>query len=79
MPLPHALKNVQERLLQKMAEGLLVDLDEVSHEKQGVGVKMYTIGSFESMDKVLNNLQKQKDNASCISVLYANRKEWIVV
>lgn len=79
MPLPLAIKNAQEQLLQKAVEGFLVDLDEVSHEKQGIGIKMYTIGPYEDMDKVLNGIQEQKDHATGISILHANRNEWTVV
>lgn len=79
MPLPLALEKIQEQLLQQATDGLLIDLDEAFREKDGIGIKIYTVGPYENMDEVLNNFQKLKDNAERISMLHANKKEWIVV
>jgi hypothetical protein len=79
IPLPCAINTIQERLLREAADGILIDMEETSYENGGISVKIYTVGVYEDMDKVLNNFQKLKDDAGSISVLYARNNEWTVV
>jgi hypothetical protein len=66
-------------LLREAVDGILIDMGEASCENGGICVKIYTVGVYEDMDKVLNNFQKLKDDAGSISVLYANKNEWTIV
>jgi len=69
-------ESIKERILQLTVDGLLIDLDELSHKDGCIEAKFYTVGEYSDMDSIQNNLQHIKSGASKVSYLSCGKTEW---
>lgn len=70
---------INKRLLQLATNGVLIDLDEISHEEKRSDIKIFSVGEYLDMDKVLNNFQKLKKSAAKVNVLSHADEKWRLI
>jgi hypothetical protein len=77
-PVPKTSSAALEELSRLSIYGILIDLDDRFAKKGTVETIIYTVGEYSDMDKVLNNIQQMKHNASQISNLHCSKGEWAI-
>ena len=70
---------INNNLLQLATTGLLIDLEEAICVKgKSIEVKLYTVGDYSNMDRILNNFEKIKANASHVNFLRFKDMEYTI-
>lgn len=69
---------IHEQLLYKAREGILIDLNEAVCKNNGIDVRLYTIGEYANMDKILNYLSQIKKEANKTNWIHFRGKEWSI-
>lgn len=64
------------KILELTKEGLLIDFTSIYKENKRTGLLFYTIGRFQDMDEMYNNLEKHKQNASHRGSIEQCNKVW---
>ncbi|MCI6361992.1 hypothetical protein [Intestinimonas butyriciproducens] len=78
LPLPDNTQMIHEQLLYKAREGILIDLNEAVCKNNGIDVRLYTIGEYANMDKILNYLSQIKKEANKTNWIHFRGKEWSI-
>lgn len=68
--------NIGKELLLLATAGILIDLDELSHEKEKICLNIYIIGECQSIDTIFNGLEETKKNAPKIYSLRGTKNDW---
>ena len=72
-PMIEAIKN---QIFNLTKEGLLIDFSNVYTDDECICVNFYTIGHYENMDEMYNNLERNKKRASIKGTIEYENKTW---
>jgi hypothetical protein len=68
--------SIKEMLLERVKEGLLIDLEEKINVTESVCIPLYSIGEYSNMDDILNNIMMLKGKADKTYILYISQDRW---
>jgi len=70
--------DIKNQLIDLTNKGLLIDFSSVYRDDTCVGINFYTIGLFEDMDQMYNNLEQYKLQANIKGKIEFRNDIWIV-
>jgi len=79
LPIPSCSSVIIGQLLQLIASGVFIDLEEMNCDKKGADVRIYTIGEYSNIDDVFCNLKNTMNNAIQINNLLCNEEGWEIL
>jgi len=67
------------KLLSLAEDGLLIDFKNIVCDVENLGIPIYVIGKYEDMDNLINNRDKNKDNAVYSAKLINSIIGWEII
>ena len=72
---PSNFKRIDHGLIPLMEDGLYIDLAGKIESRRGLEIPVYVVGSYESTDEVLDNIDELKEEATETGWLIFDKKE----
>ncbi|MFA9379318.1 MAG: hypothetical protein ACERKZ_21620 [Lachnotalea sp.] len=69
-------EEIKDELFELTKKGLLIDFSNIYRDNQCISLNYYTIGQFEDMDEVYNNLERNKCKADIKGTIEHKSKTW---
>lgn len=69
-------EEIKDELFELTMKGLLIDFSNIYKDKQCISLNYYTIGHFEDMDEMYNNLERNKCKAEIKGTIKHKNKTW---
>ncbi len=70
--------DTKNQIFELTKKGLLIDFSNIYMDNVGIGVNYYTIGQYEDMDDMYNNLERNKQRSSIRGSIEHRKKKWQV-
>ena len=71
-------EDVKNEILKLTEKGLLIDFSNTYTDNKCIGLNYYTIGHYEDMDEMYNNLERNKRRADVKGTIEHKNKIWKV-
>lgn len=68
--------NIKDEIFELISKGLLIDFSNIFKDEKSISLNFYTIGNYEDMDKMYNNLERNKSTATIKGTLEHKNKTW---
>ncbi|AGF55959.1 hypothetical protein B0P06_005785 [Clostridium saccharoperbutylacetonicum] len=72
-PMP---EDIKEEILELTKKGLLIDFSNIYRDNKCISLNYYTIGHYEDMDEMYNNLERNKYRADVKGIIEHKNKSW---
>ncbi|MDF2885498.1 MAG: hypothetical protein K0R54_6072 [Clostridiaceae bacterium] len=72
-PMP---EDIKKEILELTKKGLLIDFSNIYSDNQCISLNYYTIGHYEDMDEMYNNLERNKYRADVKGTIEHKNKSW---
>lgn len=69
-------EDIKDDLLDMTKKGLLIDFSNIWRDNQNISLNYYTIGCYEDMDEMYNNLERNKSKADIKGRIEHKNKKW---
>lgn len=70
------IEDIKNKIFELTKEGILIDFSDIYTDKKCICVDFYTIGHYENMDEMYNNLERNKKRASIKGTIEHKNKTW---
>ena len=70
------IEDIKNEIFELTNKGLLIDFSNIYVDKNCIGLNFYTIGHYDDMDEMYNNLQRNKNIASIKGSIEHKNKTW---
>jgi hypothetical protein len=69
-------EDIKDELFELTKKGLLIDFSNIYRDSQCISLNYYTIGHYEDMDEMYNNLERNKSKADIKGTIQHKNKKW---
>lgn len=69
-------EDIKNKILELTKKGLLIDFSNIYRDNKCIGLNYYAIGYYENMDKMYNNLERNKNRADIKGTIEHKNKAW---
>jgi hypothetical protein len=69
-------EEIKKQLFEFIDKGLLIDFLNIWKDDKGIYINFYTVGSYEDMDEMYNNLEQNKKKARAKGYIQHKNKTW---
>jgi hypothetical protein len=69
-------EDIKKEILELTKKGLLIDFSNIYRDNKCISLNYYTIGNYEDMDKMYNNLERNKYRSDVKGTIEHKNKSW---